>query len=375
MQRWDSFQNQLPTAAPTRLHSELQDIVSKVQIQSNLCVSHPDYKPLELPESAVERFQQLPWELQLKYLSLQLRSFLYGIYYNGSLKAALAPDADATNWALHQNLEHNTFLRVDLGFYKRLHESNSGRGYFSPDWQVLWHESDRSWVVTKDDLTLYVDCDRYLQPTDQAAPVCDSIAIRMPRNLVQIGFYVAVGNAGPQGHHDIVRVYFNLSAEGAVALMGSLSQQLNAIAVPFSFKALYNPLDYGRYNSAILCFKKTHYKIIWSVLKTIYAENQHYFQKQVPLFTKWIAPGLAIAEEPDRKFADMESFGMNRCQIVANGLLEAWQQGDQSPEGRMASIFQHFSLLGIKLQRPYLNANSQDIYMTLVDYENHESCD
>ncbi len=373
MQRWNSFQNQLPAAAPKRLHSELQDIVSKVQIQSNLCVSHPDYKPLELPESAVERFQQLPWELQLKYLSLQLRSFLYGIYYNGSLKAALAPDADSTGLALHQNLEDNTFLGVDLAFYKQLHESNSGIGYFSPDWQVLWEESDGSLVVTKGDLTLYIDRSLHLQPTDQAATVCDSIAIRMPRNLVQIGFYMAVGNAGPLGHQDIVRVYFNLSAEGAVALMGSLTQQLNAIPLPFSFKALYNPLDYGRYNSAVLCFKKSHYKTIWSVLQTIYVENQHHFQMEVPLFTKLIAPGLAIAEEPDRKFADMDSFGMNRCQIVANGLLEAWQQGDQSPEGRMASILQHFSLLGIELQRPYLNANSQDIYMTLIDYENHES--
>jgi hypothetical protein len=64
-----------------------------------------------------------------------------------------------------------------------------------------------------------------------------------------------------------------------------------------------------------------------------------------------LAPGLGLAEEPDRKFADLESFGMNRCQIVANGLLEAWHQGDNSPEGGMTSILQQFSLLGIDLQR------------------------
>jgi len=37
-------------------------------------------------------------------------------------------------------------------------------------------------------------------------------------------------------------------------------------------------------------------------------------------------------------------------------------KGDGSPEGLMASILQQFSLLGIKLQRPYLNADSEDIY-------------
>ncbi len=74
---------------------------------------------------------------------------------------------------------------------------------------------------------------------------------------------------------------------------------------------------------------------------------------------------IAIAEEPDQKFGEKESFGTNRCQIIANGLLEAWQQEDNSPEGRMTSILQQFSLREIDLQRPYLNAKSEDIYRTL----------
>jgi hypothetical protein len=56
---------------------------------------------------------------------------------------------------------------------------------------------------------------------------------------------------------------------------------------------------------------------------------------------------------------------MNRCQIVANGLIEAWQQEDDSPGGRMASILEQFSLMEIDLQRPYLNAKSKDIYSAL----------
>lgn len=75
-----------------------------------------------------------------------------------------------------------------------------------------------------------------------------------------------------------------------------------------------------------------------------------------------LAPGLGLAEEPNQKFAVQESFGINRCQIVANGLLEAWQQGDDSPKVRMQTILGQFSRLGIDLQRPYVNANSEDIY-------------
>jgi len=55
---------------------------------------------------------------------------------------------------------------------------------------------------------------------------------------------------------------------------------------------------------------------------------------------------------------------MNRCHYY-QWLPGSLAKGDGSPEGLMASILQQFSLLGIKLQRPYLNADSEDIYTPL----------
>lgn len=372
MQLLDSLQSQLLTTAPERVLNSLQDIVNNIQIQSSkFCISHPAYKPLELPTEMVARFQRIPLELQNKYLNLQLRSFLYGTYYNGSVQAALAADASSSDLALHQNLENNTFLGVDLEFYARLHKSNSGEGYFDPNWQVLRQESDGSLAVTKGGLTLHIERDRHLQPAEQSAAVGNSVAIRMPRNLVQNGFYMAVSNTGPDNRSnpdsfpEIVRVYFNLSPEGAVAVMGSLTRQLNEIGIPFTFKVLYNPSDYGRYDSGVLYFERSTYEAVRQVLTSVYAQARSHFRTEVPLFTKLLAPGLGLAEEPDCKFTTQESFGMNRCQIVANGLLEARQKGDESTECRMAFIRQHFSLLGIDLKHPYLNANSEDIYTEL----------
>lgn len=371
MQLLDSIPSCLPETVPNHLLESLQDIANNVQIQSNFCISHPDYKPLELPEEVVARFQRLPIGLQQKYLNLQLRSFLYGIYYNGSLRATLAPDAETEGLALPPNLENNTFLGIDLEFYDRLHQSNCGKGYFDPGWQVLRQESDGTLAVKKGELTLHVERDRHLHPSEQAAAIGDFVAIRMPKNLMQNGFYVAVGNAGLDSRNYLnnnpitVRIYFHLTPEGAVEVMASLTQQLNTIKIPFHFKVLYNPADYKRYDSGVLYFERCQYPIVRYVLQEVYAENQAHFQTQIPLFTKQLAPGLAVAEEPDRKFTDQESFGMNRCQIVANGLLEAWHQGDGFPSVRMTSILQQFALLGIDLQRPYLNANSEDIYAPL----------
>ncbi|WP_193200061.1 T3SS effector HopA1 family protein [Nostoc sp. MG11] len=378
MQLLDSPQNQLPDTAKEQLLATLEDIADKVQIQSNFCIHHPDYKSTELPTEVVERFGQLPQELQTKYRSLQLQSFLYSTYYNGSLRETMTSNADSDDLPLPQNLENNTFLGVDLAFYDRLHKSNSGVGYFDPGWTVIKQESDDKLVVNKNGLTLHIERKKHLQPEAPSAVVGELVAIKLPRNRVQSGFYMAVGNAGHKSrsssdrHAGIVRIYFNLTPDGAVAVMADLTRRLNDISLPFSFKALYNPSIYGRHDSAVLYFEKSNYEVVRPILEAVYIEMRcirralpTHFQPQVPLFTKWLAPGLALAEEPDHKFAELESFGMNRCLIVANALLEAWQQGDNSAAGRMSRIFNHFSLLGLDLQRSYLNANSEDIYTPL----------
>ncbi|MEG4959152.1 MULTISPECIES: T3SS effector HopA1 family protein [unclassified Microcoleus] len=367
MQLENFSQTQQPDFASQQLLDTLQDIVNNVQIHSNFCISHPNYKPLELPDEVVVRFQRMPADIQNKYLSLQLRSFLYGIYYNGSMRSLFAPDADLDSLALHQDLENNTRLGVDIAFYEQLHSCNGGTGYFDRGWYVVRQESDGTLAVNKGGLTLHIKPEKHLQLAENAA-IGELVAIRMPRNLVQNGFYVAVGNAGLRSHShpdrelEIVRIYFNFNPEGSVAVMESLTQQLNNISIPFHFKTLYNPGDYQRYDSGVLYFEKSHYEAVRQVLESVYAETKAHFNADVPLFTKFLAPGVGLAEEPDSKFADQESFGMNRCQIVANGLLEAWHSVDDSPEARMTSILKQFSLLGVELLRSYLNANSLDIY-------------
>ncbi|GAB4386714.1 MAG: hypothetical protein Kow00121_53820 [Elainellaceae cyanobacterium] len=352
-----------------RVLDSLQDIASNVQIESNFCIRHPDYKPLELPPEVVARFQHLPLPLQAKYQSLQLRSFLYGIYYNGSLRKALVPAADS-GLTPEQNLENNQFQGVDLKFYEQLHSSNHGTGYFDSGWKVLRQEEDGTLSVMKDNLTLHIERERYLRLEHQPAVVGDEIDIRLPRNRVQSGFYMAISNVSshdrnPAHEADWVRIYFNLTPEGAVAMMAAITTQLNDAAIPFKFKALYNPSDYDRFDSAVLYSNKQDYEAIRQVLQVVYPENRSHFQPEVPLFTKVLAPGLALAEEPDRKFTSKESFGTHRCQLVANGLLEAQQNNDESLESRIISIVHNFSRLGIDVNHPYLNANSEDIYATL----------
>ena len=367
MQLLDSPLNSLSQ----ELQTTLEDIVNQVQLEPNFCIRHQDYQPLEVPDEARENFAKLPPNLQSKYFSQLLQNFLYGIYYNGSLKETLALDKDVDRSQLYQDLENNTFLGVDLDFYDRLHQSNKGQGYFAPGWEIVSSKDDDNLAVQKNGLTLQIKRQAHLNSEQQQAKVGDIVSILLPKNRVQNGFYMAIGNATkhPNSHPDTpsvtVRIYFNLTAEGAIAIMASLTQQLNLLVIPFSFKALYNPSDYQRHDSAVLYFDKSNYPVIKEVLENIYPQKQDYFQPEIPLFTKKLAPGLALAEEPDRKFSSQDSFGTNRCQIIANGLLAAHKFGDNSPNSRMKAIVQQFELLGITLEHSYLNANSEDIYTTL----------
>ncbi|AFZ59780.1 hypothetical protein H6G54_05545 [Anabaena cylindrica FACHB-243] len=351
--------------------NSLFDIATNIQIEPNFCIQHPHYQPFALPATVANRFQQNSQDLQHKYLSLLLRNFLHGIYYNGSLQTVLAVNSDHENYSPQKTLEPSSSLGIDWDFYEQLHENNHGHGHYDPNWEVLRLEPDGSMAVTKNGLTLYVEPECYLQSSKKSVKPGELIAIWMPKNRLQNGCYVAVSNLGqerqdtPKTDVEVGRIYFNFTPSGAIALMDSLTQQLNTANIPFSFEVLYNPSAYGRYDAGILHFQRQDYPAIHKILQPVYKQHQCYFQPEIPLFTKFLAPGLSLAEEPSQKFAAQESFGMNRCQIVANALLEAWDKGKNAIEERMRIIDQHFAQHLIDVQRPYLNPSSEDIYIPL----------
>ncbi|MEA5578271.1 T3SS effector HopA1 family protein [Anabaena sp. UHCC 0451] len=351
--------------------NSLFDIASNIQISSNFSIQHPNYQPFALPTTVANRFKQNSPDLQHKYLALLLRNFLHGIYYNGSLQTVLSANANHGNYSPQQSLNQNYNMGIDWDFYEQLHKNNHGIGHYDSNWEVLRLEPDKTIAVTKNALTLYVEPQCYLKSSKKSVKVGDLIAIWMPKNRLQNGCYMAVSNLGQErqstslANLGVGRIYFNFTPLGAIALMDTLTQQLNNANIPFSFEVLYNPNIYGRYDAGILHFERQDYPAIHKILQAVYKQHQSYFQPEIPLFTKFLAPGLSLAEEPNQKFATQESFGMNRCQIVANALLESWEKGKNAIEERMRIIDEHFAQHLIDVQRPYLNPSSEDIYIPL----------
>jgi len=128
--------------------------------------------------------------------------------------------------------------------------------------------------------------------------------------------------------------YWNVRAEGAVPLMRAATRGLNRFQVPFRMKCLTNTAFYTRNDAAVLYVDKRFYRITARVLARVYREIARHLRPDAPLFTKPLADGLALAEEPYTG----ESFGMQRCRILAEGLLGAHARGSRDEASRLEEV-------------------------------------
>src|SRR5262249_33566341 len=77
-----------------------------------------------------------------------------------------------------------------------------------------------------------------------------------------------------------------------------------------------------------------------------------------PTFTKPLAEGVGLAEDPGQG----DSFGLHRCQLLADGMIRAYEQGKKSVYERLKVVEDRFAEDGISLEKPFLNPGSSDDY-------------
>lgn len=348
------------------LSEALKDLICNLQIQSDLSIVHPFYEPLALPTQIVQQLEALPIEIQQSYLGGQLRNFLYSIYFSGGQKNNFHPQP-LREQHLSQPIENNTSRGLDVLFYEQLHRNNTGSGYFDNHWRVQQALDADYWIVSKQGLVVQIDRHHHLQNANQFIQPGDEVAVRLPANRLEDGFYVAVGNMGWEALTDfpLLGIYFHVSTEGAIVLMQQLTQHLNTLQIPFTFRVLYTPSNYGRRDAGILHLQQRHYSRIYPILERIYTLTQTYFQSSIPLLTKALAPGVGLAEEPLAARTNRQGFGLNRFQWIANGLLDTWKAGQENPAARLAAIQHQFRQQSLDWQCPYLNPQSKDLYPRL----------
>lgn len=345
------------TKMKEQLNAQLRKIVRAVEVRSNdsftfagrrFALDAQTPEPMHHARGFVQRANPL-----VTLLEQTLYQYCYCRTFDGALREETPPNVQG----------------IDLT--PALSEVNATRERWDAGWQVSQVLPSGQVLARRHGRT------RALWPGEFLSTDAPGMALRPGMNLsvffmretrtMQPGFYFAFGEAqaGELDNFNLVRFYWNVRAEGAVALMRSVTRGLNRFQVPFRMKCLTNSAFYTRNDAAVLYVDKRFYRITARVLAGVYEEVARHLRPDAPLFTRRLADGLALAEEPYTG----ESFGMQRCRMLAEGILSAHARGLVDEASQLEEVERHFAAYGLQLETPYLNPRSIDQYEFRLKWE------
>jgi hypothetical protein len=152
------------------------------------------------------------------------------------------------------------------------------------------------------------------------------------------------------------RIYWNVTADGAPALLATLTKVCRNAGAPFLLKAICEPSGYERCDSVVLLVPKECYGRAAPELAEAALRHVDRLGAVVPALTKPLRPGVGWAASP----RGAESFGEHRCRLLASALLEAADRRRTRPAGRLESIRARFAQAGLSLERPYSSTGEED---------------
>lgn len=275
--------------------------------------------------------------------------------------------------ALEQRLYNRFFCRDSVPplvapsdptpFLQRLSEANPGRDRWEPGWKINRVGPAGQIMAEKHGRFVELWPGQYVVQSGGGPPQPGQpITAYFPREsaTVQPGFFFVFSDAAVAWDepYSMVRLYWNVIAEGAPELLARLAGRLNRFQIPFRYKTLTDPAGYDRFDSAVLFISRRWFRPAAEVAAEVHAAMDGRMAEGTPLFSKPLARGLAFAEDP----GGGESFGMSRCRLLAEALWSAWTRGAHDPAGRLAEVERWFTGHGLSLERPWLNRNSVDLY-------------
>jgi hypothetical protein len=255
---------------------------------------------------------------------------------------------------------------ADHAFIESLSEANTGSGTWQPGWRFAGVAPDGLLGVAKD-VTCWVPPSDVRPPEGGLRPgaLCRVRVPKEVRHLV-LGYYLAIGDAeSPIEEGDeagTVRLYWSLTPAAAPRYLRRLTTLFNEREIPFRSKVVAHSALYQNADAGVLYLAKEDFARSVRPLRRLHRELARELREAVPLFTKRLAAGLGLAEDP----LDGSSFGQSRCRIAAQGLwadhLADHLAGGRSAEDRLHALATAFQGSGLDPARPYLRAHSEDIY-------------
>jgi hypothetical protein len=287
-------------------------------------------------------------ETTRNYLLFTLQLQLYSDFY---CRGFVAPATEA---------QVGLPLVARTPFVEELSDANSGHGHDENGWRVRTLMRDKV-LVEKEGLNLWARTQDCVVPTGEVLKTGLRLSLRFAKERVGLspGFYMACGEAqNEETSDDIVRLYWDLTPDGAVLFMKEATRRLNRHLLPFKLKVLNDRNAYSRCDAVVVYIHKSNYSDVARILGVIHQDVAIHLKQRTPVFTKVLAPGVGLAEDPIQEL----SFGEHRCGLLADGIIRAFEQGKKSLQERFQVIVERFAEDGIDLEKPFLNPGSRDNY-------------
>jgi hypothetical protein len=246
-------------------------------------------------------------------------------------------------------------------FLRSLSLANAGTGCRDGNWEVRAVE-ENALLARKDGLDVWASMRDCVTSPKASLEVGARIELRLPNEYLNMlpGFYMALGDRELR-HSEadpVLRIYWHLTPDCAPAFVASATTRLNAGGLPFRLKVLRDPSLYTRCDAGVVYVHKRDYRSICRILADIYAVICQSMEPGTPAFTKPLAPGLGLAEDP----GDGQSFGEHRCHLLADALIGAHESGLRSVPERTRAVAERFEREGLDVATAFLNPGSRDEY-------------
>jgi hypothetical protein len=225
-------------------------------------------------------------------------------------------------------------------------QANSGQGTWEPGWTVRRVEAEEA-IVSTSRLRVRIavaDCDGEVRPGAV-------VRVRLPTQLpfLSPGYWTILGDApAPSLPAREVRVYWDITREGAPALVGALTSRLNGEAVPFRLKIADHPFRLDRCDAAVLYLEAGVFRQLRATLGEVATAMVAHLRPEIPVFTLELAPGVGLAEDDTG-----ESFGVRRCALLADGIVRGHEQGLTGLGERIDAVATRFAEDGLTIDAPY----------------------
>lgn len=248
-------------------------------------------------------------------------------------------------------------------FIAALSRANTGAGTWEPGWKIGGEQDVSTVTAIRDGVTFWVERSQVRTSSGNMAPG-EECSVRIGKEMRHLlyGFYLALGNEYPgdggRGTVPLSRLYWHLTPNAAVRYVQAATALLNGAGIPFQTKVVSNPRQYVRSDSGVLYLRKADFERAAPVIGEIYQSVSSGLRPAAPLFTKPLAAGLSLAEDPGNGM----SFGQSRCRAAALGLWRCHTEGLTELDPRLGAIAETFRAEGIDPEFPYLQPGSADRY-------------